>query len=82
MGKARNRSREPGRDTDQMCVGNRLPDRAIVCNVPELVLLGLRIDHEEDPASAQHTFRIVASDAIHSVATARLAARLPQIAPG
>lgn len=34
-----------------------------------------------DPASAQHTFRIVASDAIHSVATARLAARLPQIAP-
>lgn len=35
-----------------------------------------------DPTRAQHTFRIVASDAIHSVASAPLAARLPQIAPG
>lgn len=35
-----------------------------------------------DPASAEQTFRIVASDAIHSVASAVLAARLGSVAPG
>lgn len=35
-----------------------------------------------DPATAEQTFRIVASDAIHSAASAPLAARLKRLAPG
>jgi DNA-binding transcriptional LysR family regulator len=55
----------------------RHPLRDILGAVHGLVVA----DSHFDPASAQHTFRIAATDAIHSIVSAPLAARLATLAP-
>ncbi|GAA5174930.1 LysR family transcriptional regulator [Niveibacterium umoris] len=56
----------------------RAPLRQLLGELQGLVASGRRFD----PATAQQTFRIVASDAIHNAASAPLAARLAREAPG
>lgn len=56
----------------------REPLRALLADLQRLLATGQGFD----PASAAQTFRIVASDALHSAASAPLAARLAQLAPG
>jgi DNA-binding transcriptional LysR family regulator len=56
----------------------REPLRALLGDLQRLVATG----RDFEPANAAQTFRIVASDALHSAASAALARRLPLLAPG